>query len=434
MSDAAQIRVETTEDSSVVRTVSVEVPEAQVRRAFERTYENLRRGARVKGFRPGKVPRKVLEKYYGPQAAEEIERILVGETLAEALEMAKVEPVTEPDIDAPTPSLGAVFCYSARVEVKPAIALPALAKVKGARPVVEVGDAQVDERIAAMRESFAPLVEVDEGVAAETGDTLNVDFEGRVDGELFDGGKGEDLPIELGSGRLVPGFEDQLVGARAGEERTVRIEFPADYGEPSLAGKPAEFAVKVRTVRRKQLPALDDEFAKDVGEESLDALRAKVRAQILEQETAESERALHRSLVESLVALCEFEVPPGLVHQQIHAQMDSMRRQFEGQVPADVLQAELSRMHDTGRDLAERRVRDALLLDAVVREHAIEVAEEEIDARLDELAEAQGVDSQRMRQAAAQQGWRRQIAAEMLDRKALAFLAAEASVEETTGT
>lgn len=434
MSDAAQIRVETTEESSVVRTVSVEVPEAQVRRAFERTYEGLRRGAHVKGFRPGKVPRKVLEKYYGPQAAEEIERLLVSETLEEALELAQVEPVTSPDIDAPTPSLGATYRYSARVEVKPVIALPALGKVKGTQPKVEVTEERVAQRIDAMRESFAPLVELAEGETAERGDTLNIDFEGRVDGELFEGGAGKDLAIELGSGRLVPGFEDQLVGARAGEERDVEIEFPADYGEASLAGKPARFHVAVRSVRRKRLPALDDEFAKDVGEDSLDALRTKVRDQIAEQERANSERALHRSLVDSLLAQSVFDVPPGLVHQQLHAQMDSMRRQFEGQVPADVLEAELARIHDTGRDAAERRVREALVLDAVVRAHAIEVDESEIDARLDELAQAQGVDAKRMRQAAEQQGWRRQIGAELLDRKALAFLATEASVEETTGT
>ena len=434
MSDAAQIRVETTEDSAVVRTVSVEVPEPQVRRAFDRTYENLRRGARVKGFRPGKVPRKVLEKYYGPQAAEEIERILVSETLGDALEIAQVEPVTDPDIDAPPPQPGAVYRYSARVEVKPQIALPALSDVRGERAKVEVTDEQVAERIESMRQGFAPLVEVEAGVGAETGDTVNIDFEGRVDGELFDGGKGDDLAIELGSGRLVPGFEDQIVGAGAGDEREVRITFPDEYGEASLAGKDAVFHVKVRTVRRKKLPELDDEFAKDVGEDSLEALRAKVRDDLVKQAESQSQHALQRSLVESLVAQCEFEVPAGLVHQQLHAQMDSMRRQFQGQVPDHVLQAELARIHDSGREAAEKRVREALVLDALVRQEKIEVEEAEIDARLDELAEAQGADPQRMRQVAEQQGWRRQIAAELLDRKALAFLEAGASVADVTGT
>ena len=429
-----EIRVDTTEDSSVMRTVSVEVPEARVRQAFEKTYQNLSRGAQVKGFRRGKVPRKVLERVYGAAAAEEIERALVSETLADALELADLEPVTEPDIDAQPPVADGPFRYSARVEVKPAIELPQLDGLPAKKPKVEVDDAEVDERIEEIRREAAPLVELPEGEAASDGNTVNVDFEGRVEGELFEGGSAEDVPIELGSGRMIPGFEEQLVGVVAGEERELKVTFAEDYGNESLQGRDATFAVKVRSVRRIDLPALDDEFAIDVGEDSLDALRNRVREELKRRSEQQAKSVLHRSLMDSLIERCEFEVPPGLVERQLHSQMHSMQQQFEGRIANDVLQSELARLHETGRGGAERRVREALLMDAIVRSESLEVDEAAIDARLDELAKAQGTDSDTIRRLAEAQGWRQSIEAELLDAMALDFLAAGASVEEATDT
>ncbi|MEE3332411.1 MAG: trigger factor [Myxococcota bacterium] len=433
MSEEAQIRVDTTEDTPVVRTVSVEVPEPQVRKAIDRTYKNLAKGAQVKGFRRGKVPRKVLERVYGAQADEEIERMLVSETLADAIEMAEIEPVTEPDIDATPPVAGSPFQYSARVEVKPVIDLPKLKGLKATKPSTDIDDSKIDARIETMRENFAPLVELEEGVGAEQGDTVHVDFEGRVDGELFDGGAGEDMAVEIGGGRLIPGFEDQLVGVVTGEDRDLNVTFPEDYGEASLAGKDAVFAIKAVAIKRKTLPEIDDEFAKDVGEDSLEALKEKIRGELSQQAESQAQNQLRQTLMDSLIEATDFEVPPGLVHRQLHQQMQSMKQQFQGQVPEEVLQQELSRMHDSGRDAAERRVREALLLDAVVRSEGIEVDESEIEAKLDELAEAQGSDPAVMRTLAEQQGWRGQIEAEILDGKALDFLTAGASVEAAEG-
>jgi len=431
---AEQIRVETSEESPVLRTVRVEVPADRVRDAFDEVFRGLGQGAQVKGFRKGKVPRSVLERVYGPAAAAEVERLLVSSTLREALELADVSPVTEPDIDAEPPESGAPFGYSVRAEVKPPIELPELRGLPAKRPRVEIGDDEVDARIEALRESAAPLVEEDEEVAAAAGHTLDIDFEGRVGGELFEGGKGEDLVVELGSGRLIPGFEDQLVGAKAGEDTTVRVTFPEDYGDESLRGKEATFDVHVRSIRRKQLPELDDDFAKDVGEDTLDELRAKVRAELEQSAEREAKSVLHRSVVDSLLERCDFEAPPGLVERQLHSQLESMQRQFEGRVAPEVLRAELARMHEEGRESAERRVREALVLEAVAAQQGLEVESAAVDERLDQLAAAQGVDPRRIREMAEQQGWRAAIVAELLDARALDFLAAEANVEETTDT
>jgi len=428
------LRVDTIEDSAVVRTVSVEVPEARVSQLFKRTYDKLARSAQVKGFRRGKAPRKVLERVYGAAAAEEVERALVSETLSDALELAAVQPVTEPDIDVQPAVADGPFRYSARVEVKPSIELPDLEGLPGKQPKVAIEESSVDEQLEQLRRESAPLVEVPDGELASDGDTVEVDFEGRIDDEPFDGGSATSLPIELGSGRMIPGFEEQLVGVIGGEERELTVTFPDDYGAETLRGKEATFAVKVGAVKRLELAALDDEFAKDVGEDSLEELRSKLRKQLEDRAEQQAKSMLHQSLMEELVERSDFEVPPGLVERQIHAQMKSMRQQFEGRVAEDVLQSELARMHETGRDGAERRVRESLLLDAILRDQGLSVDESAVDARLDELAAAQGTDSATMRQFAEAQGWRQSIEAELLDATALDFLASRASVEETTDT
>ena len=428
---AEEIQVETREDSAVVRTVNVEVSGDRVQAAFDRTYKRLGRGAQVKGFRKGKVPRKVLERVYGPAAAEEIERTLVSETLADALELAEVQPVVEPDIDASPPVAGESFRYAARVEVRPEIALPELKGLPASRPAVSVTDEQVEERIDSMRRSAAPLVEVPEGQASAEGDTVHVDFEGRIDGELFDGGAAEDVPIELGSGRMIPGFEEQLTGVVSGQELDLNVQFPEDYGNESLQGRDAVFATRVRAVKQLQLPELDDEFAKDIGEDSLEELQAKVRESLVAQAEQESKRELHRTLMDSLVERSEFVVPPGLVERQLHAQMRSMQQQFEGRIPQEALQQQLARLQENGREGAERQVRERLLLEAVVRDQELVVEPEAIDARLEEMASAQGTDTAIIRQLAEAQGWMESIEAELLQEAALDFLGAGASVEET---
>lgn len=427
---AGEIQVATREDSPVVRTVSVEISEARVRVAFDNAYKRLGRGAQVKGFRRGKVPRKVLERVYGAAAAEEIERTLVSETLADALELAEVLPVVEPEIDATAPAQGEAFRYAARVEVRPEITLPKLEGLPARRPAVDVGEEEVEERIDSMRRGAAPLVEVPEDEVAVEGDTVHVDFEGRIDGELFDGGAAEDVPIELGSGRMIPGFEEQLTGVVSGQELDLNVQFPADYGNAELQGRDAVFAARVRAVKRVQLPELDDEFAKDVGEDSLEALRTQVREGLVSQAEQQAKSELHRTLLESLVERSEFEVPPGLIEGQLQAQMRSMQQQFEGRMPREALEQQLARMQENGREGAERQVRERLLLDAVAKDQELTVEPAAIDARLEEIAQAQGADLDTIRQLAESQGWTSSIEGELLHEAALDFLGAGASVEE----
>ena len=418
------IRVECSETSSVLRSVRVEVDAARVGKAFDSAYGELRKTASIKGFRPGKVPRSVLERLYGASMPDQVERVLVSETLASAIETAEVMPVSEPDIDAERPEPGSPFCYTAHVEVKPQIELPDLSQVEGRKPIVLVGDDEVEAELESQREKAIKWVEEPEEIAAADGHSLTMNFVGRIDGEVFQGGSGDGVNLELGTGSMIPGFEDQLVGVKAGESRQLEVTFPDDYGPEELNGKPATFDCEVTAVRRKELPELDDDFAKDLGDfENLDAFRAQLRGDLEGTRNESAARALDRSLMDSLIELCDFEVPPGVVQGQLESQMQSMHRQFQGRVPEDVLHEQLRRMQEDGRPMAERRVREMLLVDAIAGDQSMEVSPEEVDGRLEEMASGQGMDLEQIRSMAKSQNWLPAVEQEVRERKVYAHLA-----------
>ena len=423
------IQVECSETSTVLRSISVEVDVSRVGKAFDSAYGELRKTASIKGFRPGKVPRSVLERVYGASLPDQVERVLVSETLAAAIESVDVKPVSEPDIDAERPEPGSPFRYTAHIEVKPEIELPDLGQVEGRKPIVLVGDDEVEAEIERLREKATKLVEEPEETEAADGHSLTLNFVGRIDGEIFPGGSADGVDLELGTGSMIPGFEEQLLGAKAGDNRQLDVTFPDDYGHDELNGKQALFDCEVVAVRRKELPELDDEFAKDLGEsESLEELRGRIRGDLEKTRDTEAARALDRSLIESLVALCDFEVPPGVVQGQLQSQMQSMHQQFQGRVPEDVLHEQLRRMQEDGRPMAEQRVRELLLVEAIANDEGMDASQEEVDARLAEMGEAQGMEAGAMRAMAEAQGWLPAIEQEVRERKVYAFLGEHAKI------
>ncbi len=426
------IQIETNEISGVVREIAIEVAGKRVDAAFGRVVNELRKTARVKGFRPGKVPANVIKQMYGEGLAEEIERQLVRETLADAVELAGLEPVVEPQIEAEVPSEGKAFRYKARIEIKPSIDLPELSALSGERPRVEVGDDELLTELESLRERSVAWVEEDEDVLAENGHQVTIDFVGSIDGVEFEGGSAEGVDLELGSGRMIPGFEDELIGAKSGEERDLNVTFPEDYGNEELSGKAAVFKATVTAIKRKELPELDDDFAKDLGEEfeTLDDVKARIREGLEAQRKHASDHHLHRSLLDDLLTRTTFEVPPSLVERQLESQLQQFQQQMQGRVPEPDLRARLAQMREEGWDDARRRVQEGLLLEAVARQAGLEATDEEIDARLDEMATSQGFEPKLMHDMANAQGWRPAIGAEVVDRKAMEHLVDQATVTE----
>jgi trigger factor len=425
------LRVTTSEPGPLVRQLEVEVDARHVRRAFDRAYRELARQARVRGFRPGKAPRSVLEKLYGASLTEQIEQTLVSETLPDAVEQAGLELITEPQIETRTLAADGDFRYTARVEVKPQIVLSETRGLPAHLPPVRVTDEDVEGELEALRQRSALLIEEPGGTAVAEGHTVQIDFVGRVDGKAFEGGSGRSVDLEIGSGRFIPGFEDQLRGAVAGEDRELRVRFPDDYGSREVAGKDAVFAVHVVEIKRRRVPDLDDEFAKDLGEfTTLDELRDRIRSDLTSARVAEAQSVLRRSLMDVLIERTPFEVPPGLVADELERQIAAARRRLQGSVPEPALQAQLERWKENWRERAEREVREGLLLEAVAVAEAISVSDEEVEQRVEEVARGQGTDAGALRRAMGEDHLRRALRAQLLDERALDFLVREAKVEE----
>ncbi len=429
--DRSDIRVDANEISPVIRELSIEIEAESVDAAYVDVIKQIRKTARVKGFRPGKVPLNVIKQMYGGSLGEEIERSLVQSSLAKAVKMANLEPVVEPQIEAEPPVEGKPFRYKARIEVKPEIELPDLGALSGTRPSIEVAEEAILTELESLRQRQVQWVEEEEEVLAEDGHQITIDFVGTIDGVAFEGGSAEGVDLELGSGRMIPGFEEQLVGAKSGEERDLDVSFPADYGNDDLAGKSAVFAARVTAIKRRELPELDDDFAKDIGEfETLDEVRDKIRENLQARLQHSSDEVLHRSLLDDLVTRTSFDVPPTMVERQLESQLQRFEEQLQGRISESDLRARLSQMREEGWDEARRRVREALLLETVAKQAELEASEQEIDARLGDMAADQGLDQKRMRDMADAQGWRSAIGTELVDRKALAHLVEHAAITD----
>ncbi len=434
-SDTNAVRVQTSEESPVLRRLEVEVDAKRVKRAFDRAYRDLARNVAVKGLRPGRAPRSVLERLYGASVAEQLERTLVSDTLSEAIEQTGLEPAAEPAVEASTPLPDVDFSYTARVEVKPEIELPDLTGLPAKKPRVEVADEEIEREIEGLRQRNAPVIEEPEDTPLASGHIATLDFVGRIEGERFQGGSGQGVDLEIGSGQFIPGFEEQLVGAVSGEDREVTVSFPEEYANAEFAGKQAIFAAHVVAVKRRELPALDDDFAKDVGDfETIEDLRARIRADMTAVREQASKAELQRTLLESLVERVSFDVPPGLIERQLHQQLHTASEQLQDRVPEEELLGQLERWKEQWRESAERKVREGLLLEAVTQAEELSVSPEEIEARIQEMAAQQGIDPGRLRKTYGGEIFERALEAQMADEKALDFLVAGAKVEETTGT
>jgi trigger factor len=429
--------VSATERSPVVRALQVEVEEQEVQKAFERVYKNLARSVRVRGFRPGKTPRAVLERLYAGTVAEEVERLLVNETFPAAVERSGVAPVVEPSIEAEPPKPGQAFRYTAEVEVKPSLALPALDGLPASRPLVQVREDEVDTELEALRLRRAPLEDEPEGARAGDGSVLTVSYEGRIDGQPFEGGSAEGATVEIGSGRLVPGFEDGLRGAQQGEQREVSVTFPEDYAAADLRGKQAVFGVSVRALQRRRLPDLDDAFAKELGEEgieTLEALRGRVREALTERRERGAQETLRRTLLDALIERTPFEVPPGLVDRRLSQRLSTAHDQLHSMMSHEELHARMDEWRVAWRPEAEREVREALLLEAVAAQQGFEAAEEEVAKRIEEIAREQGIAPARLEALYAERGLTPALRVRIAEEKALEFLTSRAKVAETSGT
>jgi trigger factor len=421
--------------SSVKKRLSFEVPADRVSQEIDKSFAKIRKNAAIKGFRKGKVPASMVEKYFADRMADDVLRSVVNDTLYKALAEHRIFPVTEPVIDSGIPERGSVFTYTATVEVFPEVdpqGYDAL-EVKKERFVLD--ETVIDGRLEQLRQQNAQLVPAAEDHAAAAGDFATIDFTGYLDGEPFENGAGQDYDLELGSGRFIPGFEEQLLEMKVGEEKRFPISFPEDYGFAPLAGKEAEFDVVVKGVRVKEVPELNDDFAKEMGEfETLAELRAKMVEVYEAQERQRIEAQLRERVVHALVEANSVELPETAVQRQLDILLqDAQNRLARQRMSLQMMGMDEEMFRRDYRPVAENQLRGSLLLAAVARKEGLTAGDEDIAEHVKVVAAQGGQDQERLaahyRDNAAA---RDNLLAQLVEDKALVFIIGKASIIEVS--
>lgn len=386
-------------------TLTFEIPVEEVNKALDIAYKKVRKNISVPGFRKGKVPRQIFNNVYGEASLyEEALNITLPSAYQKAVDEEGLEVVAQPQIDIESMEKGQPWVLTAKVTLKPEVKLGDYKGLTVEKQDRTVTDEAVEAKIEAKRQELAELV-VKEAAAAK-GDTVVIDFEGFKDGQAFDGGKGENHSLELGSNSFIPGFEDQLIGAEPGQSLDVNVTFPENYQAEELAGQDATFKVTVHEVKAKELPELDDEFAKDADDEveSLEEYKNKVRVQLEETMEAAAKEAVEDLALRQAVENAEVvELPQAMVDDEVQRQMDHFLNNMKRQGINEDMYYQLSGtsredLHKQFAEESELRTKTNLVLEAIVKEEGIEVSEDEIQAEVEALAGQYGMDANQVRQ------------------------------------
>lgn len=377
------MQVTETKNEGLSREFAISVPAADIEDRVAARLAELVGQVNIPGFRPGKVPVKLIRQRYGDAVKGEVLQAAVAETTSKALADRELQPAMQPKIEVTNFEDGKDLEFTIAVDILPVIDPVDFRTIELENLTAEVEDSQVDDALERMAEDFGKTEPIAKARKSKEGDTVVIDFEGFVDGTAFDGGKGEDYHLELGSARFIPGFETQLVGANAGDHVKVEVTFPEGYGNAELAGKDGVFEVDVKEIREKVKSTIDDEFAKSMGLEGIDALRTQVKERLQADYGNVSRERLKRQLLDKLDESHEFDAPVGMVD----AELESIWNQFESARKNDELDPEDKdksddEIRDEFRTIAERRVRLGLLLAAVGQRNNIEVSQEEMNRAL----------------------------------------------------
>lgn len=373
--------------------LTVEVSAEEVEKAIQNVYLRTRKSINIPGFRKGKAPRQLIEKMYGKEVfySDAIDALLPP-AYAAAVDECGEEIVSRPSIDVVQMESGKPFIFTAEVAVKPGVVLGEYKGIQVEKAPVEVLDAEIEAEITKEREANARTLTVDDRAVAQ-GDMISLDFEGFVDGVPFEGGKGENYDLTIGSGMFIPGFEDQLVGAEIGKELEVNVTFPEEYGAKELAGKAAVFKCTVNGIKVKELPEVDDEFAQEVSEfDTLDEYKADIKARLLKDKEADAKRVKEDAVIEKIIENAQMDIPDAMVEYQAEQMMDDMaqRMQAQGltleqyfQFTGMTRETYLEQM----KPRALKNIQSRLVLEAVVAAESIETTDEELEAELGRMAE-----------------------------------------------
>jgi trigger factor len=425
------MKVSVEELSPSKRALRIELPPDRVATQVDATFREWGRKLQLPGFRPGRVPQEIIRRRFRDAVHEEVARELIPESYREALAQTALDPISQPTVEDIHFVDGEPLTYKAVVEIKPAITVADYRSIAVEREKIEVTDQEVDRALEYLREDAAEYVPM-EGWPALRDDLVILDHEGTIHGKPFKGGSGKNLTVALGHEGYLPGFTDQLLEVQKGDSKQFSLEFPADFPRKELAGRQVDFRVTVKEVKKRRVPELNDEFAKTVGDvETVVALKDKLREQLSQRKTRAQEAEVRRRVLEKLAAQHEVDVPGAWVEREAAAVLDeflmTMRatgKRVEGfpDTPEGV--------RAKAEEIARRRVKESLLLEAVARQEGVTVTDAEVEAEIAALAAATRQEPDAVRRALEDPVRRAGLTGRILERKALDFLVQHAAITE----
>lgn len=380
-----------------VVTIEFEITPEKFEEGVQKAYLKNRKNINIPGFRKGRAPRKLIESRYGKGVFyEDALDIVIPPAYEEALEETKLDPIDQPKLDIKEFEEGKNIVITADVEVKPEVELAKPEEVEVVKVISEVDDEQVENSLKEMQEKNARIINVEDRPVKE-GDTVTIDYKGFIGEEEFEGGSAENQSLEIGSKSFIPGFEEQLVGKNSGEDVEVKVTFPEEYSAEELAGKEATFNVKIHEIKEKELPELDDEFAKDVSEfDTIDELRKDTKENLIKKAKDNEKITNQNNAITEFVSKCDTVVPEVLIDREIENQLNGFRQQLaqQGIKLEDYTQMigqEMDELKENLRPQAETSVKTELVIEAVANKHGFEITEEELNEELKKLANSYGI-------------------------------------------
>lgn len=382
-------------ENNVVK-VEVTIPSEKFNETLKKSYNKNAKKFNIPGFRKGKAPLQIIEKFYGEGVFfEDAAEMIIDETYPEAIKENNISPVDYPKVDIVQIGKDMDFIYTADVTVKPEVKLGEYKGVEVKKVEYTVNDDDINSQLDSMREKNARLL-TKENSAVENGDIAVIDFEGFIDEKPFEGGKGENFELTIGSKTFIPGFEEQLIGVKAGESKNVKVNFPEDYQAEELKGKPAVFKVNVNEIKYKEIPELDDEFAKDVSEfDTLDELKADLRKKAEEANKVREKQEYEDKVIEKVVEACEIDIPNAMVEREIDYMVRDLdyRLKYQGldiEKYANIMGITVDKIREDFKEIAAKRVRTNLILEAVAKAENITASDEDIEKKAEEIAKQYG--------------------------------------------
>lgn len=383
--------------------LTIEASAEDFEKAIQKVYLKARGKINIPGFRKGKAPRKLIEKMYGTGVFyEDAANDLIPTAYAEALKDCDLEIVSRPEINVTQIEAGKPFIFTAEVAVKPEVTLGEYKGVEVEKSDVEVTEEDINKEVDKERENNSRTIDVDDR-AVEDGDIIKLDFDGSVDGVPFEGGKAENYTLTIGSGSFIPGFEDQLIGTKIGEEKDVTVTFPEDYHEKSLAGKEAVFKCKVNAISVKELPEADDEFASEVSEfETLAEYKEDIKKKLTEKKEKAARAKKEAQAIEKAVENATMEIPDAMIDTQVQSMMEDFARRMQSQGLSleqyfQFTGMDVKKMHDQMKPEALKRIQNSLVLEAVAKAENIEISDEKVDEEIAKMAEAYKMEVEKLK-------------------------------------